>query len=279
MLSRGALNTRAREKKMKTPIMAMLSPVVGGLLLACSSPGSADGDDGLGDTDWKLSSLAGHAVSGGPSATLHFADGKLYGSDGCNRFHGSYAATEDHLQITGKLASTMMACPEPVMRQATAFSNALRRATGFRRDGRQLLLLDGAGNPLATFNAQAHGISGSAWRVTAYNNGKQAVVSLLAGSTLTLGFADDGRVSGSAGCNNYTASYATQGQSITISPPAATRKRCPQPAGLMEQEALFLQALASGATWRRAGDRLELRTAAGALALSLSAEPGAEDRP
>jgi len=39
----------------------------------------------------------------------------------------------------------------------------------------------------------------------------------------------------------------------------------------MKQESRFLQALASADTWRLNGDRLELRTATGALALTSSA--------
>jgi heat shock protein HslJ len=111
--------------------------------------------------------------------------------------------------------------------------------------------------------------------VTGYNNGKQAVVGILAGSELTLAFAADGKLAGAAGCNNYTASFTTSGERIEIGQAAATRKVCSQPEGIMEQEDRFLNALASAATWRLDGDRLELRTAAGALALSLSAADSA----
>ena len=46
---------------------------------------------------------------------------------------------------------------------------------------------------------------------------------------------------------------------------------CGTPPGVMEQESQFLKALQSATAWRREGDRLELRTATGALALSLQA--------
>ncbi|HAY26931.1 MAG TPA: hypothetical protein DCY47_05410, partial [Candidatus Accumulibacter sp.] len=82
---------------------------------------------------------------------------------------------------------------------------------------------------------------------------------------------DHGRVSGSAGCNLYSATYASSAQDIRIGPAGATRRRCSAPQGIMEQEARFLDALASAATWRLDGDRLELRSATGALALSLTA--------
>lgn len=37
------------------------------------------------------------------------ADGKVSGTDGCNRIAGSWTATEDHIQLS-ELASTRMAC-------------------------------------------------------------------------------------------------------------------------------------------------------------------------
>jgi heat shock protein HslJ len=77
-------------------------------------------------------------------------------------------------------------------------------------------------------------------------------------------------VSGSAGCNNYTAQYKLEAASLTIGPAAATRKMCVNPERIMEQEQQFLKALETVATARFEGDRLELRTATGALAATLT---------
>jgi heat shock protein HslJ len=245
------------------------------MILACTTPGSTDSADALHNSGWTLSSLPGQVSIVGHPATLNFANGRVSGSDGCNRYNGSYALTGDKLRIGGDLVATRMACPEPVMRQAEAFGSALTQATTFRRDGQRLLLLDAAGAQLATLSEQVQELAATAWAVTGYNNGLQAVVSVLRGSALTVVFAADGKVSGSAGCNHYSATYSTSGHNLRIGQPAATRKWCPQPDGVMEQEDRFLRALASAATWRLDGDRLELRTAAGALALSLRAKPNA----
>jgi heat shock protein HslJ len=83
-----------------------------------------------------------------------------------------------------------------------------------------------------------------------------------------MSFAADGRVSGSAGCNNFMGTYTASGSSLKFGPAATTRKMCAQP-GVMEQEQQFLKALESVATIRQEGDRAELRTADGALAVSL----------
>ena len=103
----------------------------------------------------------------------------------------------------------------------------------------------------------------------AYNNGKQAVVSVLAETKLTAVFGKSGSLTGFAGCNDYNASYTATAPRIAIGPVAATRKHCEEPAGVGEQEARYLAALETAATYRVEGSRLELRTADGALAVEL----------
>lgn len=116
-------------------------------------------------------------------------------------------------------------------------------------------------------------LAGTAWEVTAYDNGKQAVVSVLGGKRITADFGKDGRVTGTAGCNRYFASYEVADATITIGVPGSTRRMCAEPKGIMEQEALYLAALESAARFRVEGDKLELRTEKGALAVSLVRKP------
>jgi heat shock protein HslJ len=164
----------------------------------------------------------------------------------------------------------MMACAPAVMKHAEAFMGALAGARSFRIEGGQLQLLSGSGAVLATLAPQSQSLAGTAWQVTGFNNGKQAVVSVLTGTTLTMAFSADGRVSGSAGCNRFTTAYTADGQKLTFGPAAATRMMCTRPEGVMEQEQQFIKALETVATARFEGDRLELRTAAGALAATLA---------
>ena len=66
-----------------------------------------------------------------------------------------------------------------------------------------------------------------------------------------LTFADDGTLSGFAGCNTYTGSFTLDGSAIDIGPLATTRMAC-QPPG-SDIEAVYLPALdAVGKTWLRA---------------------------
>jgi len=242
--------------------------------LSLPASGSDRPPPGLTGTNWVLVSLPGARVESGPPITLRLeADGSLGGMDGCNRYGGGYSVEDASISISDTLISTQMACPEPVESRATAYNTALVSANAFAIEQGQLVLRDAAGAIVARFDASSPELAGTTWQVTGYNNGKRAVVSVLAGTQLTVGFGKDGRVAGSAGCNRYFAAYRQSGETLAIQPPASTRKACAAPDGIMQQEAAFLAALHSVASSRREGDRLTLRTGTGGIALTLERQP------
>lgn len=249
--------------------------LLAGALAGCSAMApSADLPELVG-TAWTLESLPGHAPVAGSVVTLRFDGGRVQGTDGCNRYTAPYTVVGRALQVAPDAATTRMACPPEIARQAAAYIGALTQARGYRVGGGVLQLLAADGAVLATLAAQAQGLGGTSWRVTGYNNGRQAVVSALAGAEPTMAFANDGRIGGSTGCNRYGATYVQDGPKLSLGPAAATRKRCADPERIMEQEQQFLQALQTVASARIDGDRLELRTEAGALAATLVREPTA----
>jgi heat shock protein HslJ len=250
--------------------LAVASLALAGLLSACASVSPEAETPSLDGTAWVLSSLPGRTLEPGTIVTLRFEGSRAGGVDGCNRYVTSYAAEGATLRLLANGASTQMACPRPVMLQAVVYMQSLADTHSYRVEDGHLQLLGADGAVLATFAPQSQNVAGTEWQVTGYNNGKQAVVSLLADTRLTLAFAADGKASGSAGCNDYMGTYAQSGESLKFGPAATTRKMCAHPAGVMEQEQLFLKALQSVATARQEGDRLELRTADGALAVSLT---------
>jgi heat shock protein HslJ len=222
----------------------------------------------LNDTAWTLASLPGATLLPGPQATLQFAGGRATGSDGCNRFRTSFTAADGKLELGPLRASTQMACPEPATQLAAAFNRALNDARGYRIETGSLLLLNAGGATLASLAAQPDTLAGTAWQVSGYNNGKQAVVSVITDTRLTMEFLGDGKLRGSGGCNTFNGSFTAEGNRLTIGRVASTRIACEQPEGRMAQEAAFLAALETVASARREADRLELRTASGALAVS-----------
>ncbi len=209
---------------------------------------------GLDVEDWQRTA---------PSAV--FNDGTVGGSTGCNRFTASYTVDGDRLEL-GTIASTRMACPPPVDEVERAYVAALDQVVRWRADGAELVLLDDSEAELLRYRAAT---PIGAWETTAFLTGN-AVASPLPGTTITANFTEGGTLSGSSGCNSYTAPFTTDGGRIEISPPASSKKLCPEPKGVMEQEAAYLAVLPSAVEYRVDGDSLALLTADGTYVASFA---------
>ena len=119
---------------------------------------------------------------------------------------------------------------------------------------------------------------GESWRVVSYFDGERAMAHPILGAEIDAVFGADGRVAGSAGCNNYSAAYRIEASGIAIGPVAATRRFCAEPPGVMEQETRYLEALQSATTLRRDAESMQLRTAQDSLAVYLKRQ-GSEAPP
>ncbi|EAQ73955.1 MULTISPECIES: META domain-containing protein [unclassified Synechococcus] len=223
---------------------------------------------------WLLESIPGQRTLVTPAPTLRLEKGRISGSDGCNRYSASVQVRGSLFRVSEQGPSTQMACPEKQMRQAQAFRAALTAARGYNLRNGQLELMAANGTPVVRFRPQPQEIAGALWIVTGLNNGKQAVVSTLTGTTLSLELSARGRLAGTAGCNRYTATAVLGQGTIQVGPPAATRRICVRPRGVMEQEIQFLSALESASTWQIEANRLELRRPDGALAVILRRADG-----
>ena len=72
-----------------------------------------------------------------------------------------------------------------------------------------------------------------------------AETAVVAGTIVTLKFAEDGRANGSTGCNSYGGSYEVRGDNITFSRIASTRRAClDQNANEQEHTGFVLQLIA-----------------------------------
>jgi heat shock protein HslJ len=152
-----------------------------------------------------------------------------------------------------------MACPPPADAVERAYVAALERVAGWRTEDDALVLEDGDGAELLRYATAS--LVGE-WKATSILT-PTALTSPLPGTEITASFSVDGRLSGSSGCNTYTATYSTDRGEIEITEPAGTRKACAEPEGVMEQEAAYLAALPSAARYRIDGGLLELLAADG----------------
>jgi heat shock protein HslJ len=235
-------------------------------LSACSGEDSAAAEPGsIEGIPWVLA--AGIVVGDGATApSAAFGDGTMSGSTGCNRYTAPYEIDGASLRI-GRIATTAMACPPPADAVEREFVAALERVTAWRTEGGELALR-GDGAPTLRFRAAT---PAGSWTVTSLIHG-DALTSPIPGTSITATFADDGTLAGSAGCNRYTATYTTTGDAIAIAAPASTRMACPEPQGVMEQEASYLAGLPEAARFRVEGGALELLRADGTFVATFAPE-------
>lgn len=236
------------------------------------SPEPATGADAIAGTHWQLTELDGKPLVKDSVVTASFADdGVVTGSGGCNRFRAAYTISDNTIKIDEAIGATMMACAEDVMAQETAFFATLSTAGTFTMTAEVLTLANADGTEVAKFAVQSQDLAGTNWKVISYNDGKQAVVSVIEGADANLSFGADGTVSGTGGCNRITGGFsATEGKIKFDDELAMSAMACPEPEGVMEQEAAFVKALGSAATYTIDGNQLELRTAEDAVAVVLA---------
>jgi heat shock protein HslJ len=261
---------------MQTKIACLL-PLV--LIAASALAACRSGSDlSVEGTRWTLETSVnqqGEMVDVLPDSeiTIELQSGELNGSAGCNRYFGSYELDGDRLTV-GPLGATRMTCGDALDGQERQYLAALERAATAKIVRGQLQIADADGKTVLTFvPSEPMSLTGTTWILLFHFNGKDGFVSTLLDTEVTATFGEDGSLTGSAGCNDYTASYEIDGEEISIGPIAATLQMCAEPEGIMEQEGAYLAALESAATYRIEGDTLELIDADGKRMASFAAAP------
>ena len=234
-----------------------------------ASPSSAGADNSqlLEGKIWKATAIVGVTTvltTNGTEVTAAFAAGALSGSGGVNRYTATYETQPGDKITISQPASTMMAGPPKAMAQEQAYFAALARATAFAVTADSLTLMDDQGTELVSYAVvQPTALEGTEWDALAYNNGKGGLQSLAADSAITATFGSDGSLTGNASINRYTTTFTTSGDTMSIDAAIATTKMA-GPDDLMKQEAAYLAALPTTATFAIEGDELWLRDSTGA---------------
>lgn len=118
-----------------------------------------------------------------------------------------------------------------------------------------------------TVGLGAAGLIGG-WRVATING-----ATVIPGTEMTIVFGDANNLSGSSGCNTFSAAYQVNGSSLSVGPLGATSQMCSTPPGVMEQEQLFRTVLSSATGFTVEGRQLSIRSARGQLTLESLAQP------
>ncbi|MEM1262605.1 MAG: META domain-containing protein [Pseudomonadota bacterium] len=122
------------------------------------------------------------------------------------------------------------------------------------------LLLLGCGDKSATTAPQP---AGERWQLTAIG-----ADTIAAGDAAWLAFSEDNRLVGFTGCNQLSAAYRRNAESLYVSAVALTRKACPDPIARNEQR--FVAALESALRVTADGERLVIEPEAPAERLTFT---------
>lgn len=112
------------------------------------APGGGAGFTGV---SWRPVRVGSESIPENSGMFISFeVDGAIKGHGGCNGFSGALLQTESGVGV-GPLASTRMACPEPIMSRETAFLEALQRTRNLETTKSGMSLLDESSEVVAEF--------------------------------------------------------------------------------------------------------------------------------
>ena len=223
----------------------------------------------LGNTLWKMTTVNGANAIPDTNVIVYFGPkGDLVGSTGCNFQSGNYSTSGSQIDIQPAV-TTPFDCTPAAKAQEEVYVSVLTQASSANVEGDKLTLSNPDNSLVAEFDRlPPQPLAGTSWQLNAYNNGQGALSSPLEGTQITAAFGEDGILSGSAGCNDYSASYKVDGQTITIEPPVSTKKACAEPQGIMEQETAYLNALQSASVYLNLVAALIMQTSDGTLVVT-----------
>jgi heat shock protein HslJ len=141
--------------------------------------------------------------------------------------------------------------------ETNAFFGSLNQVTSFTAAGNNLELgLSGEGQIVSAPSTPLQ-LVGPLWRLTAYNNSRDGLDPILEWTQPTAVFEASGLVTGSGGCNMYSAAISsTTTTTVSIGPIAAARIVCEET--VMDQERAYLTALERTSTYHIEGSRRAL---------------------
>jgi heat shock protein HslJ len=181
----------------------------------------------------------------GTRILLAFEEVRLSANAGCNTMSGGYTITAGQL-LVGDLATTMMACAQPLMTQDQWLAAFLNKRPLIRLSGSDLTL-EADGTIVSFVDREVAEpdlpLVGTNWILESVTS-NQAVTSYNVTPPPTIVFGADGSVQVTTGCNSGSGTYTSTDTTITFGPIATTKKACEPTAMTLESE--VLQVLGAG---------------------------------
>lgn len=230
---------------MSSPRSAVPVALLATLLLAACGDGTSDADPSNSDLASRTFIGDNVAVDGEPlrlvkgsQLRLSFDSDAIGASGGCNSMSGAATWKDNTLRIAdGSLATTEMACDQPLMDQDTWFAKILTESPTMTKDGDNLTLVSGSTVIVLTDEDVAipdAALTQTLWTLESITTG-DTVGTVPAGARATLEFKQDGTVRANLGCNTGRGDYTASDTSISFGPLATTRRTCDPPASEVDE--------------------------------------------
>ncbi|HSQ27034.1 MAG TPA: META domain-containing protein [Anaerolineales bacterium] len=210
---------------------------------------------------------------GGPS-------GLVLGSTGCNDYNAPYVANLKELKVNLPFKTNNSECPQDFWEQEQQFFLGMNSASTYRILGDSLQIPYDEGRQSLNFVATVPVVEPGEGALTSLNGTRWWLVTIgpktvLPGTQTTAEFAinpdgETGQISGSSGCNTYNTEITGV---LRVGPVATTKLFCAEPAGLMDQEFQYLDALASANSFAKVNNQLLISTQKGLLVFYNSPAP------
>jgi heat shock protein HslJ len=230
----------------------------------------------LPGTIWRLASIDDESIwDGAPFLLAFYSDRILGGQAGCRDHLATYRANGDDLTLIFEIVLDADCHLEDVdLELDTQVWRTMAPKADLRLGAGQLEIHGERGGVLVFEplpEETSLDLEGPTWSLLAFIGPNPYVEEpdpwpvpqgLLAETTINLTFGSD-TAQGSAGCNSYGAAYSRDGSSLSFSAIAVSEMACLDPAGIMEQEAHYLELLATVTSYQIYGHRLWLDTGHG----------------
>jgi heat shock protein HslJ len=243
---------------------------------------------------WKLVSMGDVNNPQPPVAGSNFAaqfgavpgsfSGILTGTTGCNEYSSAFTASIDEIKINPPASTQNKSCAPGLTQQEQDYFLALNDAATYTISGNNLVMPYDEGRQSLVFEGTQlesaarpplQDLNGSSWYLWYINNTPIVTGSSISGQFVINADGVSGTLSGSAGCNNYVASF---GQDMGVQASLSGRQVCTKPAGVMNQEGNYINSLSRAFGYWQTGSQLIINSGLGVLTYQNTPPPQSSDQ-
>ena len=238
----------------------------------------------LGDVNNPQKPVQGSQFVAQFSNNPNYPTGVLTGSTGCNEYSAAFTASVPDININQPGGTQNKSCVPGLTDQETLYYLALHDAKTYQVSGNTLTLpYDGGKQALVFAGTQLaeakrpplSSLNGTTWYLWYINTGPIVPGTKVYAQIVINPDGTSGTMTGSAGCNNYSATF---GNNLGVKASLTAGQTCSQPAGVMDQEKTYIQMLTRTFGYWQTGDQLILNTGQGVLTYRNALPPSASDQ-